>query len=186
MKKGDHRSGEIEILKEDLIFKNKYVEIFNDKVIFPSGTEGTYVRISSESNISVGVLPITEEGKMVLIKTFRHAVRGWGYEIPKGEALPQENYEVAAKRELEEETGLIPERLIYIGEFCESPAICSGKIKCYVAINCRYSGAVNTEDTEAISGSVELTAQEYLNCTDAEFTDAITQLAVYKYITGDT
>ncbi|MBQ8515901.1 MAG: NUDIX hydrolase [Ruminococcus sp.] len=181
--KGNHQNGEIEIIEERSVFKNRYMEIFNDDVLFPSGVKGTYIRAASNNDMSIGVLPVTEEGRIVLIRTFRHGVRGWGYEIPKGEALIGEKGEIAARRELYEETGITPEKLIYMGELCESPAVFSGRMKCYIALNCQYAGEKEPEDTEAISGTREFDAEEYLLGQDGcDFTDAVTQLMVYKYM----
>ena len=110
--KGDYRKGEIEIIEPQVVFQNKYLEIYDDRVRFPSGYEGTYVRINTSTNKSVGILPITKEGKMLVIKNFRHAMRGWGYEIPKGGIEPDEKTIEAASRELMEETGYTAEKFV--------------------------------------------------------------------------
>ena len=137
MKLGNHKLGEIEITEEKKIFENRYITIYNDQVLFPGEVKGTYARVSTETDKSVAVLPITKEGNIVLIKTFRHAVRGWGYEAPKGGVLINEDFEKAAARELCEETGILSNQFIYIGEFTESPAIFCGKMKGYIAFDCR-------------------------------------------------
>lgn len=120
---GDYRKGEIEILTPISIFKNRYIEIFNDQVRFPSGYEGTYIRVNAPCKASVAVLPITSKGKVVVVKTFRHGMRGWGYEVPKGGVEIGESSEFAALRELKEETGYTAGKLHYIGEYSDSPAI---------------------------------------------------------------
>jgi len=82
--RGDSSKGEIEILKPDMIFSNQYVQIYNDVVKFPAGNQGTYIRLSSGTNKSVAVFPVTKDNSVVVLRNYRHGVRGWGVEIPKG------------------------------------------------------------------------------------------------------
>lgn len=182
--KGDHTAGEIEIVRQVPIYTNRYLSIFNDEVIFPSGAAGTYFRVSSASNRSVGILPIAPDGRLLLIRNYRHAARGWAYEMPKGEALEGEDPVEAAGRELMEETGLGFEKLVFIGEYCESPAVFSGKMRCYAALNCVPREASHPEQTEAISGLQPFTPAEYLSGSEArlDFDDAMTTLAVLRYL----
>lgn len=182
MNKGNHLLGEIEITRENLIFENQYIRIHNDDVVFPSGTQGTYLRVSPAESGSVCILPVTKEGKLVLIRTFRHAVRGWGYEAPKGGTLTNEAFTDAAARELLEETGLICESLEEIGVFTESPAVFTGKMRCYIAYGCRSAENASPESTEAIAGTREFSPEDYLSDESEDFIDAMTQLMVYKYI----
>ncbi len=181
-KNGDHRAGEIEIVKEHVVFENRYARVSNDEVLFPKGASGTYLRVSMPTDRSVGVLPVTEDGKIILIRTFRHGARGWGYEIPKGEAFADESNEDAAKRELLEETGIQAEKLIFAGEFCESPAVFSGRLSCYIGLGCKIADRASIESTEAISGVGVFAPEEYLSDHSMDFTDAVTQLMVYKYL----
>lgn len=104
---GDHKKGEIEIKKENLIFENKYAKLFNDDVIFPSGANGKYLRFQWTQKYGVIIFPKTRNGDILLIKNFRHEKRGWSWEVPKGfgeiSLLPLD----CAKKELLEETGYI-------------------------------------------------------------------------------
>ena len=177
--KGNSQKGEIEIVEPVSIFKNQYAEIFNDRVLFPSGSEGTYIRVESSSKMSVAILPVTNRGKVVVIKTFRHGIRGWGYEVPKGGVKVGEDISVAALRELLEETGYISEKLIYVGEYCDSPAIISGKVKCYLAPESYKISEKMCEKTEAILDVLEFDAKEFLGVQhQMDFIDALTELLV--------
>lgn len=180
--KGDRNAGEIEIIEEKVVFENRYAKVSNDDVIFPGGNRGTYLRVSMPTDRSVGVLPVTAEGKILLIRTFRHGARGWGYEIPKGESLAGEDCETAARRELLEETGIKAERLQFAGEFCESPAVFSGRLSCYIGYGCRIADRTSLENTEAIAGVRAFEPKEYLADRSMDFVDAVTQLMVYHYL----
>lgn len=183
--RGDCRKGEIEIIEPRVVFDNQYLEIINDRVIFPSGYEGTYVRINTSSNKSVGILPITKEGKVLVIKNFRHAVRGWGYEIPKGGVELDEDIIEAAKRELIEETGYTAEKFVYLGQYSNTPDIMASLMKCYVALDCYRLDSANCEKTEAIDGVEEFDINDYLDGKFIlDFQDAMTELLIWKYFNG--
>ena len=124
--KGNHKNGEVELVKdnqeEDIVYSNKFCKFYNDEVVFPSGAQGKFLRLAMTGKGSVAILPITKDGEMIFIKTFRHSARGWGYEVPKGYCNENEPPIESAKRELLEETGLISDEIEYIGLYHESPS----------------------------------------------------------------
>ena len=181
--KGDYKKGEIEITDSDIAFENRYAVVYNDSVIFPSGYKGSYIRLCNTLGKSIAVLPVTKDNKILLIKNFRHGVRKWGYEIPKGGVEDNEDYEEAARRELNEETGYKAEGLRYIGEYCDSPAVCDSTLRCFVALNCEKSVEISCEKTEAIETVIEVDPEAFLRGEfKLDFNDALTELLVYKYI----
>lgn len=105
MYKGDHLKGEIEIVQENEVFSNKYATLFDDDVIFPSGTKGKYLRFKWNAPYGVMVLPTDSDGNVLLIKNFRHENRSWSWEIPKGFGEAHLTPLECAKKELLEETG---------------------------------------------------------------------------------
>lgn len=181
--RGNYKKGEIEILESCCVFQNKYISIYNDEVKFPQGNDGSYIRISNPQPYSVAILPLMNDGRVLLIKNFRHGVRGWGYEIPKGGIEKNETPEQAALRELREETGYDSKNLICMGCYSESPAIFSGLMYYYIALDCVKMSEQQIENTEAISGVYEFDTEEYLNGGNDEldFRDAVTELLILKY-----
>lgn len=103
--RGDCFLGEIELLEEGSIFQNAYVEVFNDRVRFPSGDEGTSFRWRWVAPYGVIALPRLPDGSVVLIELFRHTERGWQLEAPRGFGAADQTPEQAVRREIEEETG---------------------------------------------------------------------------------
>ncbi len=102
---GNSRLGEIEIIEEIQVFKNQYATLFNDKVRFPSGTTGQYLRFCWNAPYGVMVIPFDNEGRLLLIRTFRHETRSWQWQIPKGFGERSLTPEQCAHKELFEETG---------------------------------------------------------------------------------
>lgn len=107
MNRGNHKKGEIEIVRENIEFENEYATLYNDDVIFPSGNQGKYLRFIWNAPYGVMIFAKDSSGRLLLIKNFRHENRYWSWEIPKGfgerELTPLE----CAKKELFEETGCI-------------------------------------------------------------------------------
>lgn len=182
IRKGNYRLGEIEIEEPEVVFQNSYGTVYNDRVIFPSGKHGTYLRFAGVSFRSVAVLPIAPDGQFLLIKTFRHGARGWGYEIPKGSVDDDETLESAALRELKEETGLKADTLVAMGEYSDSPAIVQGKISCFCALDCRLEQTAQPEWSEAIQGVQAFSMEEVLEGrASLDFSDALTELLIFRY-----
>lgn len=181
--KGDHLKGEIEILEAVEVFQNEYVEIYNDRVIFPSGNPGHYIRIISSEPNSVAILPLIDRNTAVLVKNFRHGARGWGYEVPKGGIRKGETPEDAAFRELQEETGYTAARLIDLGDYRDSPAILSETMKLFIAVGCTKYAEPNYEKTEAISDICSFEIGNFLKLPDKlDYQDAVTELMILKYL----
>ncbi|MBE5757688.1 MAG: NUDIX hydrolase [Clostridiales bacterium] len=183
MYKGNSENGEIEIIEENKVFENRFCEFFDDKVKFPSGAYGTFLRLSMRGKGSVAVLPITKEGDMVFIKTFRHSARGWGYEVPKGYCSEDEAPEICAKRELMEETGLTSDNLVYLGYYHESPSTIQYGLHCFIAYDCEKVASTQLEESEAIDGMIAVKSPRELPQSD--YKDAITDMMVAQYFLGE-
>ena len=79
------------------------------------------------------ILPILADGRIVLIRQFRHAVGRFIYEIPAGTTEPGEPLLRCAKRELGEETGYSASRWRRICRFYPAPGISTERMELYVA-----------------------------------------------------
>lgn len=103
--KGNHKNGEIELVEEVEVFRNRYATLFNDKVKFPGGSQGQYLRFCWNAPYGVMVIATSSDKKLLLIHNFRHESRTWQWEIPKGFGEPQLSPMECAMKELKEETG---------------------------------------------------------------------------------
>lgn len=84
-------------------YKNPWYRIREDKVIRPDGKEGVYGVL--ETSHAVYLVPVDQDGKLLLIRQYRYPTERWSLEFPAGGMDGQEPL-VAAKRELGEELGL--------------------------------------------------------------------------------
>lgn len=95
-------------------------------------------QVSGDLVTGVAILPICD-GKISLIKAYRHAIQEESWEIPRGLIEKGEDVSSSALRELEEETGLSCEvdEIKFLGLVTPDAGILAARIKLYVALNCK-------------------------------------------------
>jgi 8-oxo-dGTP pyrophosphatase MutT (NUDIX family) len=87
-------------------YENPWIRVSESKVTNPSGGSGIY-GVVHYKNRAVGVIPVDAEGCTYLVGQYRYALNTYEWEIPEGGCPAGESLEAAARRELQEETGLV-------------------------------------------------------------------------------
>ena len=90
-------------------------------MIRPDGEKGIYGVV--EFPLGIGVLPITADGKVILLKQYRYTLKSDSWEVVNGTVDAGEGRTITARRELEEEAGLKAKSLKYMGSFWPSAGI---------------------------------------------------------------
>jgi 8-oxo-dGTP pyrophosphatase MutT (NUDIX family) len=98
----------------------------------------------------VGIVPITDQGEVILIKQFRPPVNGYVIELPAGLCDIGETLEDAAGRELIEETGYAAGRLSFLVKGPMSSGSSSELLTVFVATDLTYVGIGKRDETENI------------------------------------
>ena len=115
-----------------VIYDDEYVIILKDAVRFPDGTKGPYIRTYHKHEGSVSILTIYKE-KILLMKHFRHSLRDWLWETPRGFGEQNQSPLENATRELIEEIGSSPEKIRFLGQIVPDAGIVGQKITLYLA-----------------------------------------------------
>ncbi len=95
-------------LSRRVAYTNPWVTVFHDEVVRPDGERGIYGVLHFE-HVGVGVVPIDEHDRVLLVGQFRYTLDRYSWEIPEGGAALDEDPQAAAARELAEETGYTAE-----------------------------------------------------------------------------
>lgn len=180
---GNSREGEIEILlgaapegehHEDttgkpldlptgIVFEDDYILVVRDAVRFPSGREGTYLRIFERPDLTGSsgsvCIPI-RDGSIFLVKVYRHATRSWELEFPRGSRSTGEDPRVTAKREVEEEIGLKVIRATRLGEICANSGLLAGIADVFLVQLGPGAPVPDSEGNEAIREVVVMPVSE--------------------------
>ncbi|MEX1063054.1 MAG: NUDIX hydrolase [Balneolaceae bacterium] len=96
-------------------FNGRLLQVYLDTVRLPDGLTSTREWIRHPG--ACAVVPVFEDGTIMLVKQFRYPSRQIFYEVPAGKIDPGEPEEVTAVRETAEETGLQVRSCRYIGHF---------------------------------------------------------------------
>jgi ADP-ribose pyrophosphatase len=99
---------------------------------------------------SVIIVPLTADGRVVLVEQFRQGVRAPMLEFPAGMLDGDEDPVTAALRELEEETGYCAGSALAIGTFHTDPALQDATVTVVVAHDCAPDGRKNEDEGEDV------------------------------------
>jgi ADP-ribose pyrophosphatase len=105
-----------------IVFKGRVFAVEVEHARFPNGTEHEVQTVRHAP--CVVLIPIRDDGRVVLIRQYRHSVKRDLWELPAGGIDQGETPEAAAERECEEEIGLVPGRVERIGGLFPSPGYC--------------------------------------------------------------
>ena len=142
-------------LRVGVLATDPYMTMIRDAVRFGNGTYGLYNRIFENS--CVAVLPLLAEDLAVIIRVFRHGLRQWSLEFPRGGVEPGETHRQTARRELREEIGADVLELIDAGEFSPGGSTLAIRARLYVA---RIDEIRNVDLGESISDAIAVSGVE--------------------------
>lgn len=112
-------------------FAGHIVTLHVDAITLPNGKSATREVVTHPGG--VGILPLHEDGTVTVVRQFRYPFERVVTEIPAGKLDAGEAHRVCALRELEEEVGLVPEKLTYLGVHLASPGFCNEVLHLYLA-----------------------------------------------------
>lgn len=130
----------------------------------------------------INVIPLTPEGKVVLIRQYRHGTREVSLEIPGG-MVDEEDGEPAeaARRELLEETGYEATEMIPLGQVTPNPAILNNCCYTFLAKDARRVAPPQFDGTEYIELSLAEIEEIPALIGSGQISHALVVAAFYHY-----
>ncbi len=156
-------------------------EIYHGKVItlVERKADGQVYNVVEHPGAACAV-PITPDGKIVLIRQFRRAINEWIWEVPAGTLEPGESPEECMAREVIEEVGWEAERLESLGTIVTAPGFSSQKLHLFVAHLSMHVGT-NHEPDEMIEVHEVSWSDVQRMMGEYEINDGKSLAALYRY-----
>jgi len=120
-----------ELISSEVVYKGKILSVKRDVLAKPGG--GEMLREIVVSREAAAIVPIDEDGHIIFVRQYRHAIGGMAVEIPAGIVEEGETPEECARRELREETGYTASHIKYLTELRTTIGFCTETIHIFVA-----------------------------------------------------
>jgi len=135
-------------LTSELKFHGAVVDLYTDTVRLPDGRTAGREKVAHPGGVAI--LPLEADGSVILVEQFRYVIGKTLLEVPAGKLEPGEDPRPAALRELEEEVGVVPDRLEELGFLYVSPGISTEIIHLYLATGLR-PGVCHPDEDEFLA-----------------------------------
>lgn len=160
------------------IFDGVIIHLYKDTVELPNGKPG--IREVIRHVGAVAVVPLTDDGKVIIERQFRYPLNRVVTEIPAGKLDSfTEDRLSAAKRELEEETGYTAKDWTCLGDYYPTPAYCDERITIYLARGLAL-GTRHLDEDEFLNFEAIPLSQLVEDVMEGRITDGKTQVAILK------
>ena len=166
-------------LKRELIHKGAVVDVYADTVEFAGQVEKwDFIH----HNGAAAVVPVTSEGKILLVRQYRNALDRFTLEIPAGKLdSKDEDPKNAAERELAEETGYVCDNIEYLTTIYTTVAFCNEKIGLYLARGLKDKHPQHLDDDEFIDLEAVSLEDALKMIYEGKIQDAKTVIGILMY-----
>jgi len=137
----------VKVHKTTNLYKGKIFDVVLEKVTLPNGAVKDREIVRHPG--AAAMVPLLDDGRVVLIKQYRHAVGQFVWEIPAGTLEPQEAPVACARRELVEETGYEAAKFEKLAEILPAPGYTDEHIHIFLATGLT-AGDQRLEDDEIL------------------------------------
>lgn len=127
-------------------------------VVLPDGSTSSY-DVDESNPFAVAVLAQPAPGRVLLTRQYRFPLDRWIHDLPGGAGHVGETPEQVARRECEEEVGLVPGALVHLHTYFHNPGRASWPTHLFYAADLT-TGAADTSDAAEVVRRVELRVEE--------------------------
>jgi ADP-ribose pyrophosphatase len=122
-----------------------WYEVRQDDLVLPDGSRIQYHTVVKGDG--VWVVPLLDDGRVVMLRAWRHTVQEWCWEVPAGSRKPGAGPEETARAELLEEAGGVAASLEQVARWYTAPGVLGEAGYCFLARGVRL-GAPQREPSE--------------------------------------
>ena len=159
------------------IYESPWSALREDTIVFPNGEQSTYSVF--ELGACVGVLPLLDDDRVLLVRQYRYIGDHFPWEMPSGAIDAGESPEQAAQRELIEEAGYHAATLEPLGHFYTSKGHCDEVAHLFAARGLSPRQA-KLDPTEELQGGVFAFSDVLEMALDGRVVDGMTIVAVLR------
>jgi ADP-ribose pyrophosphatase len=170
---------EEKLVRSKVVFEGKYLRAEVRTVRLPNGKLAEREIVAPPD--AVGILPLDDSGNVYLVRQYRPALGQMILEIPAGIIEPGEDPQETARRECEEEAGVVPGSMSYLCGFYHSVGFSTGRIEIYLATGLVPSSRVHTEEGEFLERIIIPYRELYDKVLSGEIVDSKTIVAVLHH-----
>lgn len=150
--KAQASSTKAKLISSEIVFKGPLFRVHHDKLIEPTGLKSERDVIRHNGSVVILAMDKSKSKKdpwIVIERQYRHAANQFLWELPAGKMDPGEEPLLAAKRELEEETGYAAKKWTPLVEYWASPGFLGETMKVFLAEGL-IAGEARPEEDEKI------------------------------------
>lgn len=163
-------------LSSEQVFDGRLLKVYRDEARLPDGSSGIreYIRHPG----AVVVIPVLDDGRLILERQFRYPLRRTFLELPAGKIDPGEDILTCARRELREETGYEAEQWRHLGVMHPCIGYSDERIEIFLATGLRHVGHA-WDDGEFLEFELFTLDEVRAAVFDGRITDAKTITALF-------
>lgn len=168
------------VIKSETVFNGKVFDVRVDEIQYNDTGNKSFRQVAVHPGGAV-VVPVKDDGKIILITQYRYPHNEVVLELPAGKLEKGEDPMECAKRELTEETGYSAKEITKLGKIFTTPGFCSEVLHIYLAKGLKAGNHAREEGEEDIQ-LVELSLDEIEEkIKSGEIVDAKTISGIFYY-----
>jgi 8-oxo-dGTP pyrophosphatase MutT (NUDIX family) len=166
---------EIQTTASSVVYKNRWMQVREDKIVRSSGAAGIYGVVEKHD---FAVIAAYQDGELHLVEQYRYAVGARYWEFPQGASHePDINATDLAAAELREETGLVAASMVSVGRLFPSYGFATHAFDLFLATGLSHLGArLEPEEEGLISKPFPVASMERM-IIDGTIRDGVTVAA---------